>query len=45
MKVVSQIFGTKIVDCALKFGMSVLIARALGPADKGVLTFAQLVVN
>ena len=45
MKVVSQIFGTKIMDYALKFCVSVLIARALGPTDKGVLTFAQLVVT
>jgi O-antigen/teichoic acid export membrane protein len=45
MRAVTQVFGAKVVDYALKFAISVLIARALGPADKGVLSFAQLVVN
>src|SRR5437867_4561677 len=44
MRLVSQIFGTKVVDYALKFAASVLVARALGPADKGVLAFATLIV-
>ena len=41
---VSQIFITKIFDFGLRFAASVLIARYLGPEDKGVLTFATLVV-
>lgn len=45
MRQVSQVFITKVLDYALKFATTVLIARFLGPADKGVLTFAQLVVG
>jgi O-antigen/teichoic acid export membrane protein len=44
MKPVSRIFVTKLLDFALRFGAAVLIARYLGPKDKGVLTFASLVV-
>ncbi len=44
-KVVSEVFATKMVDFALRFGTGVLITRALGPTDKGVFTFASLVVN
>jgi O-antigen/teichoic acid export membrane protein len=43
MRVVSQVFAAKAVDYAIKFAISVLIARALGPSDKGVLSFAMLV--
>ena len=45
MRAVTQVFGAKVVDYALKFAVSVLIARYLGPADKGVLSFATLVVT
>ena len=42
---VSQVFATNLVDFGLKFITSVIIARSLGPEDKGVLTFATLVVG
>jgi len=45
MKLVTQVFSTKVVDYGLKFVASVLIARYLGPSDKGVLAFATLVVS
>lgn len=45
MKLVTQVFFTKVADYVLKFATSVLIARYLGPTDKGVLTFALLVVG
>lgn len=45
MRVVTQVFATKVADYAVRFVTSVLIARYLGPSDKGVMTFAQLVVN
>src|ERR1017187_996261 len=45
MRTVSHVFGTKVVDYLLKFITSVLITRALGPSDKGILTFAILVVS
>jgi O-antigen/teichoic acid export membrane protein len=45
MKTVSHVFGTKVVDYLLKFTTSVLIARYLGPSDKGILSFATLVVT
>lgn len=44
MKQVSGVFGTKVLDYAMRFATAVLIARWLGPADKGVLTFAMLLV-
>ncbi|MCG3147268.1 MAG: hypothetical protein PCFJNLEI_00707 [Verrucomicrobiae bacterium] len=44
-KPVTLVFVTKVVDYVLRFGTSVIIARYLGPADKGVLTFATLVVS
>jgi O-antigen/teichoic acid export membrane protein len=44
MKPVSRIFVTKLLDFVLRFGAAVLVARYLGPKDKGVLTFASLVV-
>jgi O-antigen/teichoic acid export membrane protein len=42
---VSHVFGTKVVDYFLKFTTSILITRTLGPSDKGILTFAMLVVT
>jgi O-antigen/teichoic acid export membrane protein len=45
MKPVTQVFSTKIADYVLRFATSVIIARYLGPADKGILTFATLVVT
>jgi O-antigen/teichoic acid export membrane protein len=45
MKQVARVFAAKAVDYALKFVVSVIIARYLGPSDKGVLTFAMLVVT
>lgn len=45
MRTVSHVFGTKVVDYSLKFIISVLISRTLGPSDSGVLTFATLVVT
>ena len=45
MRLVTQVFTTKVADYILKFVISVLIARALGPSDKGILTFALLVVT
>jgi O-antigen/teichoic acid export membrane protein len=45
MRTVSHVFGTKVVDYLLKFGISILITRTLGPSDKGILTFATLVAT
>ena len=45
MRLVTQVFATKVVDYTLRFAGAVLMARYLGPSDKGVLTFAQLVVT
>src|ERR1035441_1778100 len=45
MRTVSHVFGTKVVDYLLKFITSILITRTLGPSDKGILTFAMLVVT
>jgi O-antigen/teichoic acid export membrane protein len=45
MRLLSQVFATKLVDYALKFFTNVMIARALGPSEKGVLTFAMLVTT
>ncbi|MGH7816478.1 MAG: oligosaccharide flippase family protein, partial [Candidatus Binatia bacterium] len=44
MKLVTQVFSTKVADYGLRFVASVIIARYLGPADKGVLAFATLVI-
>ncbi len=45
MKAVHGVFITKVVDFGVRFVTSVLLARMLGPADRGVLTFASLVVT
>ncbi|MGA2221947.1 MAG: hypothetical protein ABSH21_09250, partial [Verrucomicrobiia bacterium] len=45
MRLVTQVFTTKVADYILKFAISVLIARALGPSDKGILAFALLVIT
>jgi O-antigen/teichoic acid export membrane protein len=45
MKAVRGVFITKIVDFAVRFGTSVLLARWLGPSDRGVLTFTMLVIT
>ena len=45
MRTVSHVFGTKVVDYLLKFITSILITRMLGPSDKGIWTFAMLVVT
>jgi O-antigen/teichoic acid export membrane protein len=44
-KSVSRVLVTQVVDYGLRFITSVLIARALGPNDKGILTFATVVVG
>lgn len=43
MRPVSQVISTKVADYVLRLAASVLVARYLGPADKGVLTFSALV--
>ena len=45
MKAVHGVFATKIVDFGVRFTTSVFVARLLGPSDRGILTFASLVVN
>jgi O-antigen/teichoic acid export membrane protein len=44
MKPAVSVLATKIVDYGLLFVASGLIARYLGPSDKGVLAFATLVI-
>lgn len=45
MKPEASVFFTKVIDYGLRFATSVLIARYLGPTDKGVLTFVMLVIT
>jgi O-antigen/teichoic acid export membrane protein len=45
MKPTAEVFATKVADFGLRFVASVLVARFLGPTEKGVLTFALLVVT
>src|SRR2546427_9169044 len=44
MKAVHSVFAAKVADFVVRFTTSVLLARWLGPADRGVLTFASLTV-
>ena len=43
MKVAQGVFFARVADFGLRFGASVLLARWLGPEDRGVLTFIVLV--
>ncbi len=44
MRVVTQVLATTVIDFFVKFAAAVLMARYLGPTDKGVLAFAQLII-